>query len=60
MRGLPLARITEKVMIEVASKIGKVLEPKIEGKWGSLCKVGRVRVLIDLSCLLKPRGRGGL
>ncbi|KAK3419362.1 hypothetical protein EUGRSUZ_H05091, partial [Eucalyptus grandis] len=51
--GLPLIRITENALLEVASIMGKILEVKIEPKGGSVCKVGRARVLMELSCPLK-------
>ncbi|XP_039155971.1 uncharacterized protein At4g02000-like [Eucalyptus grandis] len=52
--GIPIIRITEKTMLEVVGKIGKVVELKIDGKDGSPCKVGRARVMLDLSRPLWP------
>lgn len=40
-------------MEEVLSKIGIVMEVKLNAKEGSLCKMGRARVLLDLALPLK-------
>ncbi|XP_030443877.1 uncharacterized protein LOC115666256 [Syzygium oleosum] len=49
VHGMPVARITKNSLQEVASKIGKVIEIKMEAKEGGLCKVGKARVLLDLA-----------
>lgn len=52
--GLPLAMITENVLGQLGTNMGEVMDVKMEARGGSPCKVGRVRVLLELSTLLKP------
>ncbi|KAK3404321.1 hypothetical protein EUGRSUZ_K00628 [Eucalyptus grandis] len=51
--GLPFGRVTYAVVQEIASKIGDVVEVKLEAKGNSTFKVGRARVKINLENPLK-------
>ncbi|KAL3746327.1 hypothetical protein ACJRO7_015307 [Eucalyptus globulus] len=51
--GLPFGRVTYAVVQEIASKIGDVVEVKLEAKGNSTYKVGRARVKINLENPLK-------
>ncbi|XP_039169507.1 uncharacterized protein LOC120293816 [Eucalyptus grandis] len=51
--GLPFGRVTYEVVKEIASKIGDVVEVKLEAKGNSNYKVGRARVKLNLENPLK-------
>lgn len=51
--GLPIGRVTEAVVREIASKIGDVVDVKLVAKGNSNYKVGRARVKLNLETPLK-------
>lgn len=50
--GLPLVMVNEAVLRRVGNFIGKVVDVKMEAKEGGHCKMGKVRVMIDLKNIL--------
>ncbi|KAK3429906.1 hypothetical protein EUGRSUZ_E01407 [Eucalyptus grandis] len=53
--GLPFGRVTREIVKDVASKIGKVMEGKLEAKGNSNYKVGKTRINLNLAAPLKTR-----
>lgn len=53
LHGLPFGRVTKEVVQEIASKIGEVIEVKLDGKGDSTYKIGKARVNMHLGSPLK-------
>ncbi|KAK3444465.1 hypothetical protein EUGRSUZ_A00179, partial [Eucalyptus grandis] len=51
--GLPIGRVTDAVVREIASKIGDVVDVKLEAKGNINYKIGRARVKLNLENPLK-------
>ncbi|KAL3753548.1 hypothetical protein ACJRO7_000884 [Eucalyptus globulus] len=53
MFGLPFGRVTEAVVRELASKVGEVLEIKLEARGSSHYKIGKAKIKLNLAKPLK-------
>ncbi|KAK3421038.1 hypothetical protein EUGRSUZ_G01744, partial [Eucalyptus grandis] len=51
--GLPIGRVTEAIVREIASKLGDVVDVKLAAKGNSNYKVGRARVKLNMEIPLK-------
>ncbi|KAL3746474.1 hypothetical protein ACJRO7_015437 [Eucalyptus globulus] len=51
--GLPFGRVTSEVVREIASRIGEVLEVKLEAKGNGIYKIGKARIKLNLATPLK-------
>jgi len=53
LAGLPFGRVTNDTVRDIASKLGEVIEVKLEAKGNSNCRIGKAKVRLNLANPLK-------